>query len=81
MSMLTVRDIADDLQLKPSTITSYLRTGRIPGTRALGGDWRVRIEDYEAFKDSLFPAASEHGFSPRDARSQAAQRAANRKRT
>lgn len=75
MRMLTVRDIADDLQLKPSTITGYLREGRIFGTRALGGDWRIRAEDYEAFKTSLFPAATGHGFSPRDARSQAAQRA------
>lgn len=79
MSMLTVNQIADDLHLKPSTITRYLREGRIKGTLALGGNWRVRQADYDAFKDSLFPTPSEHGFSPRDARSQAAQRAATRK--
>lgn len=80
MSMLTVNDIAEDLKLKPATVTRYLREGRIKGTLALGGNWRVREADYQEFKDSLFPTKSTgHGFSPRDARSESARRAAKQR--
>ena len=79
--MLTVTEIADDLKVKPDTVANYLRAGRIRGTRALGGNWRVMEEDYEDFKRNLFRRPEDieddpYKFTPRDERSAAASKGA-----
>ena len=80
--MLTVRDIAEDLQLAPDTISQKLKSGEIPGgTRLFGGRWRVDPTTYAAFKASLTaPYQPGDAFTARSPRSEAARRAANNRK-
>lgn len=73
--MLTVTDIAEDLKLSRQTVQAYLKTGLIQGVK-IGRRWRVADDAYAAFKKSLTASPDPHGFSPPDARSQAARRGA-----
>ena len=79
---LTVRDIAEDLQLTEGTIQAKLRAQTIPGATLLFGEWRVDAEIYEDWRAGKFgPAPASyvkdpHGFAPRSARSRAARKAA-----
>ncbi|MEA3345712.1 MAG: helix-turn-helix domain-containing protein [Chloroflexota bacterium] len=45
---LTSRDIAKELSYHIETIRRYLREGEIPAVK-LGGQYRVRREDFERF--------------------------------
>lgn len=84
--MLTVRDIAADLQLTTTTVSQKLHDGVIPGgTKALGA-WRVNPETYAAWKDALTnpPPRDPHLVTPMSPRSRAAKKAAdtrNQRRT
>ena len=46
--LLTPAQIADALQLTESTITRWLRNGRLRGFK-VGRDWRVSPADLDAF--------------------------------
>lgn len=45
---LTPLQIADALQLNETTITRWLRTGRLRGFK-VGKEWRVSSDDFDAF--------------------------------
>jgi excisionase family DNA binding protein len=47
--VMTVRDIADYLQVHPSTIYRLLRRRELPAFR-LGSDWRFNREDIERWR-------------------------------
>lgn len=46
--LLTPKEVADLLQVKPVTIMTYLRRGLLKGIK-VGRLWRVRGADLEAF--------------------------------
>ena len=46
--LLTPAQIAEALQLNESTITRWLRKGRLRGFK-VGKDWRVSTADFDAF--------------------------------
>jgi hypothetical protein len=53
-AMVTVQQLADYWQFHPFTITKWLRTGELEGTRFKGG-WRIktdvaRMKELELFK-------------------------------
>ncbi len=45
--MLTTREVAELLQVDLSTVTRWIRYGRLPAIRTPGGQYRVRREDVE----------------------------------
>ncbi len=57
--MLTSAQNADALQLTESTITRWLRNGRLRGFK-VGKDWRVSTIDFDAFleEQANIPAKS-----------------------
>jgi len=50
--LLSPEEIAGKLAVKPATVRSWLRSGRIKGFKAGQRVWRVREEDYLAFINS-----------------------------
>ena len=46
--LLTLREVAEVLQLSPRTLRLYVQRGDIEG-RIIGGRWRFRREDLDAF--------------------------------
>lgn len=46
--LLTIREAAEVLRLHPRTVREYLRRGELEG-RLLGGRWRFRRKDLDAF--------------------------------
>ena len=74
--MLSVREIAADLQLTTATVSQKLKRGEIPGgTRLFGGPWKVNPHVYEAFKEELAnPKRDPYLLEPRSKRAQAAHR-------
>lgn len=44
--MRTVEDVAKALSTTKTTVSRWLREGRLPGVK-LGGEWRVRRSDLE----------------------------------
>ncbi len=50
--LLSPEEIAEKLAVKPATVRSWLRSGRIKGFKAGQRVWRVREEDYLVFIDS-----------------------------
>lgn len=46
--LLTLREAAEFLRLSPRTVREYLRRGELQG-RVIGGRWRFRREDLNAF--------------------------------
>ena len=56
--MLTVEDVAKQLQVHPETIRRWLREGRLDGYRiSRRGGWRVRPESVEKMLDEMDPHA------------------------
>ena len=47
--LLTVKDAAKVLLVKPTTIREWLRTGKIKGVKVGNRLWRVRESELEAF--------------------------------
>lgn len=47
---LTVKDIAEREGRSPSTVREWIREGKLRAYMFHGKEWRVRPEDYEAFK-------------------------------
>ena len=45
---LTIRDAAEVLRLHPRTVREYVRRGELEG-RVIGGRWRFRRKDLDAF--------------------------------
>lgn len=45
-AMQTVEDVARALSTTKTTVSPWLREGRLPGVK-LGGEWRVRRSDLE----------------------------------
>lgn len=77
-SMLTVKNIAEDLQLSTATVSQKLKDGTIPGgTRAFGA-WRVDEAKYAAWRDQITGVTPRdpHLLEPRSPRSRAASKAA-----
>jgi excisionase family DNA binding protein len=63
--LLTMREAAEVLQLNPRTVREYLRRGEIEG-RLIGGRWRFRRADLDAFFENAprewdFAGKSGHG--------------------
>lgn len=79
MTALTAAQVADDLSLTRTTVTDYLRTGRIPGgfQPVENGRWLVDEDTYRAWRTERRAAVDPHRIEPRSARSKAAQ---NRRR-
>ena len=50
-ALLTVQQVADYLQLNPSTVYQWAQKGRLPAIK-LGGCWRFRGGDLEAWLDA-----------------------------
>lgn len=49
---LTVKQVAEQLQVHPETVRGWLRSGRLKGTRiSRRAGWRVRPEDVQAFAE------------------------------
>ena len=46
--LLTIREAAEVLRLKPRTVREYVQRGEIEG-RIIGGRWRFRRADLDAF--------------------------------
>ena len=81
MTALTAAQVADDLSLTRTTVTDYLRAGRIPGgfQPVAGGRWLVDEATYTAWRTERRAAVDPHRIEPRSARSKAAQNRAARK--
>src|SRR5574341_506035 len=63
VGVLTVRQVADYLQLTELTIRSYIRSGRLPASK-LGKSYRIRMSDVELFLERT----RQHGPEPVPAR-------------
>jgi excisionase family DNA binding protein len=53
--LLTLKEAAEVLRLSPRTLRGYLQRGEIEG-RLIGGRWRFRRADLDAFYDSAPPS-------------------------
>ena len=60
--LLTLREAADVLRLNPRTVRDYVQRGEIGG-RLIGGRWRFRRADLDAFFEN---APSEWDFAGKD---------------
>ena len=49
--MLTVHDVADLLQVKESTVRTWIHEATLRAVK-LGKEWRVAVKDLEAFVES-----------------------------
>jgi excisionase family DNA binding protein len=63
--LLTLREAAEVLRLSTRTVREYLRRGEIEG-RVIGGRWRFRSADLDAFfanapRNWDFAGKSDHG--------------------
>ena len=63
--LLTLREAADVLRLSTRTVREYLQRGKIEG-RIIGGRWRFRRADLDAFfanapRNWDFAGKSDHG--------------------
>ena len=52
--LLTLKEAAEMLQLHPRTVREYVRRGELEG-RVIGGRWRFRRKDLDAFFDKAAP--------------------------
>jgi excisionase family DNA binding protein len=62
---LTIAEVAEILRLHPRTVREYVRRGELQG-RLIGGRWRFRRKDVDAFFDAApsrweFDGSSGHG--------------------
>lgn len=46
--LMTVREVAEKLKVKESTVRSYIRDKQLRAIK-LGKDWRISVEDLDAF--------------------------------
>jgi excisionase family DNA binding protein len=54
--LLTVEDVAEQLQVHPETVRRWLREGRLEGYRiSRRGGWRIRPEAVEAMLAEMQP--------------------------
>lgn len=51
---LTLKEAAEILRLHPRTVREYIRRGELEG-RVVGGRWRFRRKDIDAFFDKAPP--------------------------
>jgi excisionase family DNA binding protein len=63
--LLTLREAAEALRLNPRTVREYVQRGEIEG-RIIGGRWRFRRADLDAFFESAprnwdFAGKDNHG--------------------
>jgi len=52
--LLTLKEAADVLRLHTRTVREYVRRGELEG-RVIGGRWRFRRKDLDAFFDKAAP--------------------------
>lgn len=78
MAMLTVRDIAEDLQLTTQTVSQKLKDKTIPGGTKVLGAWRVDADKYAEWKDQITGATPRDPYllAPLSPRAKAARKAA-----
>lgn len=55
--LLTPEEAADRLQVKPSTIKSWLREGKLKGLKA-GKAWRIQLSELQRFLEMSSLASS-----------------------
>lgn len=48
-NLLTVKDIAEELNITTQTVNGWIRNGRIPATK-IGKSYRIKDSDFERFK-------------------------------
>jgi excisionase family DNA binding protein len=53
--LLTLREAAEALRLSPRTVREYVQRGEIEG-RLIGGRWRFRRADLDAFFENAPPS-------------------------
>lgn len=46
--LLTIKEVAEKLRLTPYTVRRFIKEGKLPATK-VGGQWRVREADLEAY--------------------------------
>jgi excisionase family DNA binding protein len=51
--LLTVKEVADTLTLKETTIYEWLKAGKLKGAK-IGDTWRVKESDLQAFIESAY---------------------------
>ena len=49
---LTVEDVGARLKKSPTTVRRLLRQGRLPGSRKMGGEWRIQTAAVVAYEGS-----------------------------
>ncbi len=49
--LLTVQQVADQLQVRPKTVREWLKSGQLKGVKIGGRQWRVKESDLQAFVD------------------------------
>ena len=52
--MMTVRQVAEELQVTPRTVYAYIKHGYLKAAQLPGGDYRVQRSDLTAFVRSLY---------------------------
>lgn len=63
--LLTINDVASILRLHPRTVREYVRRGELKG-RLIGGRWRFRRKDVDAFFDAAPSSWDFHRGSDRE---------------
>lgn len=72
-ALLTVRELAERLQVSPHTAGQYLRTGVVPGFRLGGsGPWRVKVDVLDAWLAQQAGPHDVNRIEPRSTRSRSA---------
>lgn len=67
--LLTLREVMDLLRIGERTVYEMCRTGRLPGALKVGGQWRVRRGDLEAWlRERSAPETDNLPASPGDPR-------------
>jgi len=56
--LYTVAEVAAILRSTPEVIRCKLRDGTIYGSKPLGREWRIRVEEVERLKGRLFEGSS-----------------------
>jgi excisionase family DNA binding protein len=52
--MMTVRQVAEELQVTTRTVYAYIREGHLRTARLPGGDYRVQRPDLDRFVETLY---------------------------
>ena len=77
--MLTIRDLAEYLKVRPQTIYRWVQNGTIPGTK-FGKEWRFRKSLIEAWIEARTSGGSGRSASKKSAASEKSKKRKKRGR-